>query len=207
MLSAPLRRASKLPVAPGLQMRGDAVLTGGAGAPGPDPPRHHFARPVQRLEPSRLRLIPEAGRETEAALSSLRESAQGSCPAARAIQACAAVPRSRGRRPRPHTSFCSRRLAIGRMAVPAAADWLSRFVHLPRFRVLEQVRASLPGKARRVPLPLAVACGKQPISGRGRGRGRRPGRALASSLRVPASATFLGLLGSACLSFSGVQWQ
>lgn len=143
MLSAPLRRASKLPVAPGLQMRGDAVLTGGAGAPGPDPPRHHFARPVQRLEPSRLRLTPEAGRETEAAPSSLREPAQGSCPPTRAIQGCPAVPCSRGRRPRPTpcpapvTSPLDgrpplpRRIGYLDLSIRRASGFSSKLGHLP----------------------------------------------------------------------------
>lgn len=54
----------------GLQMRNAAVLTGGAAAPGPYPPRHHCARPVQLLQPSKLGLLPKwetkAGRGAKA---------------------------------------------------------------------------------------------------------------------------------------------
>lgn len=69
----------------GLQMRNAAVLTGGAAAPGPYPPRHHCARPVQLLQPSRLGLLPKgetkAGRGAKACSKAPLRTGPGLVPA------------------------------------------------------------------------------------------------------------------------------
>lgn len=72
----------------GLQKRDAAVLTGGAGARGPYPPRHHCARLVQLLQPSMLDLLLKG--ETEAG--------RGARPAARTLRIVPAAPSKPARR-------------------------------------------------------------------------------------------------------------
>lgn len=108
--------------------------------------------------------------------------------------------------PAPFHRPAPNRLAIGRLAAFAAADWLSSLVNPPRFRVLELARAS-PGKARRVPLPLAVFCVRlvRAAANKRQGVGSRP-PASASTLVLsphPSNCYFpLSSAGAPCASVS-----
>lgn len=145
----------------GLQKRDTAVLTGGAGARGPYPPRHHCARLVQLLQPSMLGLLLKG--ETEAG--------RGTRPAARAQRPCpphhlssrgsSLLPRPSAPPPAPrHWTVCRpRRGGLAFSNCPS--------VVLPGSRVGLGIGAPC---AAPIGCRLRVACRQRPISDRGRSR-------------------------------------
>lgn len=149
----------------GLQKKDAAVLTGGAGARGPYPPRHHCARLVQLLQPSMLDLLlkgeTEAGRGARSAARAQRIVPAAPSKPARRFPAASAV----GPAPEPrHWAVCRpRRGGLAFSTCPS--------VVLPGSRVA----LGLPGKGAPCAAPigcrLCVACRERPISDGGRSRG------------------------------------
>lgn len=200
MLAAPCEEQATC--SSGLQLRNDAVLTGGAGAPGPYPPRHHFARPVQLLDPSMLGLRPKG--ETEAAPRAFCEPAQGSClPHHPSPRGPSSKPRSQAppllHRPAPSPRhWADSRPCRGGLAVSTCPS-----TALPGSRV----RLGIPGKGAPCAAPIGcrLCASRVAAANKRQGAGSRPLASVSTCVLSPLSQQLLPFLASAwapCASVS-----